>query len=194
MKVYFGCSTKKILDYKDYYRLIIDTIIENGHELTRDWVDESIKLAENNIEENTGVRWYKTVMDSILASDVCIFDTSVNSMSVGHQLTFSLEKKKSVLLIAHTDARDVHNLFISGNRSVLLTIKNYSSKENLKEDIDKFLKDHTNKPKTRFHFILDKKQNDYLEWASYTYKKNKTDLLKKAINEMIDSDEKYSNN
>ena len=190
MKVFFSCSTNEILKYKNEYKAIRDTVKSLGHSLTRDWLDKSIELAVSGQKDVPISRLYSDVVSAILMSDVVIFEGTVRSTSLGHQLTYALEKNKPVLFLTQESGEQLNYLFISGARTSLLTIKNYT-KNNLAHIITDYLANNNGDKKVRFNLVIDKPQDNYIEWASYNYKMSKTEVIKQAINKLMRLDKKY---
>lgn len=192
MKAFFSCSIDKILENKDSYEAIVNTIKKEGISITRDWLAKSIQLAEEKTTEIGRRNFYTDVMNAILEADVTIFDCTVQSMSIGHQLTFALNKGKPTLLLAKESEENIEDLFISGSKSNYLTLKNYKNSSDIPEIVKKFLDAHSGKvkerKKIRFQIVLDEFQHDYIEWASYKHKKNKSEIIKEAINDKSHQD------
>lgn len=191
MDIFFSCSTDKILEHKDSYLTILKSIKSQGHTLTRDWLEKSLDLAEKKVEDIPREKLYTEVMSAIIAADVAIFDCTVQSMSIGHQLTFALDKGKPSLLLAKKTQEKIENLFISGSKSSYLTLKNYSNEEELKQILFEFLSKNSSKAKVRFQIVLDRAQHDFIEWASFRYKRNKSDIIKDAIDKKSSDDSEY---
>lgn len=179
-----------MLQYQDEYRAIRDTIKFLGHGLTRDWIDKSIELAENNQKDIPVSRLYSEVVSAILMADVMIIEGTVNSISLGHQLSYALEKNKPVLFLTQEPHDQLNNLFICGVKTSLLTVKNYT-KDNLAHIITDYLAQDNGDKKVRFNLVIDKPQDNYLEWAAFTGQRSKTEIIKQAINKLIQSDKQY---
>lgn len=190
MKIFFSCSTSNMLQYKNEYRAIRDTIKSLGHTLTRDWIDKSIELAENSQPDIPVSRLYSEVVSAILMADVMIIEGTVNSISLGHQLTYALEKNKPVLFLTQEPQDQLNNLFICGVKTSLLTVKSYTT-DNLMHIITDYLAQVNGDKKVRFNLVIDKPQDNYLEWAAFTGQRSKTEIIKQAINQFIKSDKQY---
>lgn len=163
-----------------------------GHAINRDWVDKSIELAEKKLPDIVTSSVYGEVMLAIVTADAVVVDATVRSMSVGHQLTFALQKMKPVLLLQHgEDKNKIKELFISGAKSPLLMMRNYRNKQEIKPLIKEFVKKYESKAKTRFNLVLNKAQDSYIQWASFNYKKSKTEIIQEAINEKMEKDKDF---
>ena len=192
MVIFFSCSTKDILKYKKYYLEIRKSILSLNHTINRDWLPYSIGVAEKQSPDVSPTSIYHDVMSAILTADYCIFDVTTRSMSVGHQLTFALQKRKPVLVLQKdVPEREKNDLFISEVKSPFMVIKNYSSLDEIKPIIKSFVHKYEARSKTRFNLVLNNTQDSYVEWASYYYKMSKTELIQKAIEERMGSDKNY---
>lgn len=194
MKVFFSCSTGDMLQHRENYLAIVNTIKQHGHVLTRDWLPIAIKQIERNIRGEKRSKLYTKVMSAISRSDVVILDCTVRSMGIGHQLTYSLDKNKPTLLLYNRCGNKMEDLFISGSKSTYLTIKGYNNVDEIEGIVNAFLLKNLSRPKVRFQLVLDKKQNDFIEWASYRYRRNKSEVIKSAIDKLMSEDIDYCNN
>ncbi len=191
MKVFFSCSTSNILARREAYETIVDTIKSEGHEITRDWLKKSVDLAAQHEPDVKRGNHYSLVMSAIIEADLVILDSSVQSMSIGHQLTFAIDKGKPTLLLANTTEESMRDLFISGSKSSFLTMKSYNSVAEIPMLVKDFLLKNSSKSKIRFQIVLDKPQHNYIEWASFKYKKNKSEIIKRSIDTTAEKDEEY---
>lgn len=196
MKVCFACSTSELAARKDTYRKICALIKEMGHSITRDWLEEAIKIIENkaiNTLDREDV--YNKVLSSILAADVMIIEGTVTSFSVGHQVTLALSKNKPTLfLIKKSEGKKPgkpKNSFLAGITSPLLTVTEYDD-STLADILNDFLNDNGGKPIVKFNIVLTKEIESYLNWASFTHKVNKSEFIRNLIlKHMKDEDKQY---
>lgn len=190
MKVWFSCPVQDITKYKDTYLLIRDTIKSEGHELTRDWIERSIKLNESGAGERPKTDVYPLVIEATLAADVVIIDGTVSTFNLGLQVDFAIQKNKPVLFLSQQKQEDLENSFMAGTKSNLLTMKSYT-KDTVKDIIIDFLNIYEGGSKSRFNLVIDQNQSNYLDWAAFTYKKNKTDIIKESIDQRLNNDTRY---
>ncbi len=178
MVVFFTCSTRRMAKFGRFYKIARNTIVSLGHKINRDWIDYSINLAKRGIlEESTDIH-YSDVVAAIMTADAVIVDSTVPSMAIGHQVTLALQNDKPVLLLKLKQARaNAGKLFIEGSGANNLEVFEYSTASEMKKTIGKFLRKYEAKPKKRFNLVLTGYLNSYLSWASFFYKKTKTDLI-----------------
>ncbi|MBU0708761.1 hypothetical protein KJ596_03340 [Patescibacteria group bacterium] len=190
MKVFFSCTTKGIIEHKDSYLSIRDSIKQQGHTLTRDWLDTSIEYVNKNQSDTPSSELYSDVIAAILSADAVVLEGTVPSMSIGHQLSVALHKGKHVLLLTKRSSKKLKDFFIVGAESPLLTVKTYNI-DSLTLILTDFFADINGGTKARFNLVMNKHQDNYVEWAAFTYKKSKTEIIKDSINKQISHDTRY---
>lgn len=191
MNIFFGCTTHDLELHKEVYLAIRKHILDSGHILTRDWIPEAIDEANSNIPQTRRPDLYDEVMNAILHSDLTIFECSAPGMSVGHQITFSIEKSKPTLILLDSSGKNTGDLFIAGTNSPYLRLKNYKNPAELDKIIDDFLSNNSPTSKTRFNLVIERELNNYVEWASFKKNLSKTEIIKNAINNKMKYDEEY---
>lgn len=192
MTIFFTCSTTDLAKFKDFYQETRESILALGHTINRDWLEYSLNALKSNKKDVPPRSVYQEVMAAIITADLVVADVTVGSMSIGHQITFALQKRKPVLLLQQTtDGKDPKKLFICGAKSPLLLIKGYKNKSEIKKIIKDFTNKFKSRPKTRFNLVLNRAQDSFVEWASFQYKKSKTEIIQDAIGEKLERDNQF---
>lgn len=193
MKVHFACSTSKLNKYKGNYRSICNEIKNLGHTITRDWIEEAIGYYDQGKLEIDREDIYKKSVESILASDVVVAEGTISSFSVGHQITLALSKNKPVLFLSYKSKDDksyFRNGFIDGIKTPLLSAITYND-NNLKDVLEDFFNKNKRGLSVKFNIVLTKYIENYLDWASFTYRTNKSEYIRQIIQKHMDSDKRY---
>ena len=178
MKVYLTHYTRNTEQFDRYYEIILESISKLGHEIIYHRKNRNKQIEGSKSKKPS--YFYKEMMQLISEADVCIFDTSQQSMRIGHQLTYALENSTPVLVLAHQSAGDISSFFIAGSKSGYLNIYSYASTYELKDIIPKFLA--SNKfSKIRFNLALEKHYGDFMEQCAKKENISKTDVIKKAL-------------
>lgn len=186
MRIHFACSTSELATYKENYREICGLVKGMGHTITRDWLEEAIRLVEGKaINSLDREDVYNKVVESILASDVVIIEGTVASFSVGHQITLGLSKNKPTLFLIAKDRSGkkktkAKNSFLAGLNSPLLTVMEYDD-SNLADALNDFLNNNGGRPVVKFNIVLTKEIENYLDWVSFTHKKNRSEFIRNLI-------------
>src|SRR3989338_10054560 len=197
MKIHFACSTSELGKHKDNYRKICSLIKSMGHVITRDSLEEAIKIVENkSINSLDRESVYNKVVSSILASDVLVVEGTIASFSVGHQVTLALSKNKPVLFLVtkkqiNKKNDKAKNSFLTGLTSTLLKVVEYND-SNLADILNDFLNNNGNRAVVKFNIVLTKEIENYLDWASFTHKINRSEFIRGLIlKHMRDEDKHY---
>lgn len=127
---------------------------------------------------------------AIITSDCCIFEVTTQDIDLGYQIYLSLQKSKPTLVLMDKKFGDPSDIFI-GFDSKYLIAKNYSNNHDLRLIVSKFLKESNIESRVRFHLVVDKSLDDYIEWASTEYKITKTDVIKNSLQNTLENDRKY---
>ncbi len=123
---------------------------------------------------------------SLIGSDAIIIDFSKDSLDLGYQLCLALEKKKPILALFKKGTKDS---FARGVSSDILTAEEYTA-DTLEKIVSGYLKiAQKGAEKTRFNFFIDKKLENYLDWAAYTYKRNKAEIIRDLLNEQMEKNQ-----
>lgn len=191
MKVFFGSSGTDLSKYKKEYLVIRDIILKTNQTLTRDWLPDAIYLSERGKDDVVRADLYEEVMHAILEADLCIFECSITGMSIGHQISFALSKRKNTLVILKAKNKIAKDLFIAGSKSPYLLLKNYRTTKELELTIKNFITKSSTRKKIRFNLVLEPHENDYIRWASFKYKTDKTSILRSALDQKIEADQDY---
>lgn len=194
MKVHFTCSTIEFEERFEIYKAIREIIKKLGHKITRDWIYEELSLRKKGIK-GYSVDVYEKTIQAILDADVVIIEGSIPSFHIGHQITIALQKNKPVLLLTQKLEEGkwpfITTFHKEHNKRNLLHVKKYT-KRSLKTIIKRFLKEYKRGPLVRFNLFLDNTIDNYLDWASFTSKKSKSEIIRDLIKRNIDSvDKKY---
>lgn len=194
MKIFFGCTTTRFNEYGQYYYLLREYLVAQGHVMTHDWLPGVKEYIEKNKPIPHGTEeTYAKVTKAIAKSDMLIFENSVSSFSIGHTLTLGLQHRTPILVLMLEDRPSfLKKSFIQGIKSDLLVIAEYNL-ENYKEIINSFIrKFERNDLKYRFNMILSEPEKRYLDWASFNERTNKTRIIKDLIKNKMDKDSLYT--
>ncbi len=115
-------------------------------------------------------------------ADVCVFEYSVKSGAFGYQLAHVVETEKPVLVLYKKGVHPV-NFFLHNINYPLMTIYEYDDTSEIEGQIEKFIDNYKDHEKTRYNLVINKKLDQYLEWAAFQYKKSKTEVIQDAIEE-----------
>ena len=135
MNIYFSCSLTGGRDDEEVYGLIVDHLIDKGHEvptegLARPEVMEEEKVIDPEVVYQRDVAWVK-------GCDAIIAEVSTPSHGVGYEIALGLTLGKPVLCCYRVGA--VVSKMITGNDSTNLHLGTYSVNDHVLTVVDEFL-------------------------------------------------------
>ncbi len=186
MIIHFITSKSNIADNYDDLKSIRDTIVNLGHEIARDWLDDEYKFVKSGKGHAT-IDWnvvHSENMEALSKADLVIAEATVKSFSTGFQVANAIQQKKPVLILTRND--ELAGTFGSGIDSDFVRQKSYNA-GNVRDIICDFINENNIDSKDlRFNFFIDRQIHNYLRWASYSTGKNKSEILRELILREID--------
>lgn len=190
MNVYFNASLMGKQKYLKEFKAIISIIKNLGHKA---YADHVIKRDLEEVNSQTREQHeldFKKARDQIQDSDVMVVEATYPSIGVGHTMTIALEMHKSVLVLHQNDP---HGLLV-GDPNRLLFLKKYKAGNNkvLRNIIKKFLEKAKKRLlKKRFNLMIDKMEEEYLEWISKKREISKAEYIRQLIDAEFKRDKDY---
>ncbi|MFA6007389.1 MAG: hypothetical protein WC784_01945 [Candidatus Shapirobacteria bacterium] len=184
MKVFFTCSTSRLLENYDRYQMLCSHIKKLGHELTDDWLGKAYRnIQKGKFEDSNSL--YERKIRAITDSSVIIAESSIKSFTVGHQITIGLNKAIPVLLL-YKVGRKKQKSYIEGIKSSWLTKRSYETDEMAIKIIDEFLDTYSSKRKTyRFNLVINQEENRFLEKNMAKFDQSKTEVIRNLIEDAM---------
>jgi hypothetical protein len=179
MKVLFDFSRQEITSYKKALDEIRQSILINGHTLTKDLIKETEELG-NELPKD----FFGKLTKSISEADCVIIEGTTISISLGYILTRSIYLGKPVLFISDCAAGSHKSRFLRSIQTKLLHIQVYNSVKDIRLIISKFLEECPD-IKTRFNLVLSNKLNSYITEQSNKLKISKTEFIINLIEKDI---------
>jgi hypothetical protein len=200
MNIYFTTSFRNAEENTEKVETIINHIKAKGdkvHKRTVHVTEDDFKKYEKSIGHVVELTTkdltdtYNTILKKIRSSDAVIADTSTSSSSVGYELAIAQTERKPILVLH--DSKNIEYLadVVSGNTSKLLSIKTLSSTDNIGRIIDDFLVEAKSLIDTKFILIISPGIDKYLEWASSERRMHKAQIVRNAIEDMMEKDKDY---
>ena len=185
-QVHVTGSARNFKDDEVYLRAIIQAVYDNHAMVFRNWLDAAASRAKNGIRDQDA-DWTAILDDNVEAikkSDLVIVESTQARFSQGFQAYTAARYKKPTLIVSRTPFKD---RFISGVDSKLITLKQYSTKEELETIVGKFIKQNSIPEKDlRFNMILDRRIYKYLRDTSYETGKNKSQIVRELLEKEIE--------
>lgn len=162
MYVYFGTSPRIIRENQENVKAIFDYIQQLGYRHTSDFVirvDPDKFYGQSNEEFN---RHHRNTIKEITGAEICVFEASKHSLSVGYLINYALDLGKPVIVLAHDE--QVPYIF-NNMKADKLDYISYSGK-NLKERLAKALGKASKSIDIRFNFFITPPMIAYMDWLS----------------------------
>jgi len=143
MIVHIGGGARAIGDDLPFFRTIIDTIQAKGCYVARNWIEITNHNVTVRAIEDQDVDWVDIAdqnEEALRRADAYIADTTAYRLFNGYELAKALEQGKPVLLVSR---KSFKQFAISGVQNDLLTMKEYSTEEELRQIVAEFLAKNT---------------------------------------------------
>jgi len=176
MKVFFEFSRSGFPQYKDYFVTIHQHIVHEGHDLVNDLLAETKKLGVEELPEEI----FQKIRKSVSLSDCVVIEASVVGLSLGYILTKTISLNKPVLFLRHKKSDLKRSRFVDSIDSKLLKSYIYTSKKDLKNQLEHFFQ-HNKHIKTRFNLVIPQRVDSYVTARSKQKGISKTQFILREI-------------
>lgn len=184
MKVHFSAPLQDLDKHIDDYKLIERTIIEAGHELAKEWL-QNYKERDVPPSQMSEEEWKSISNSTLLAieeADAVIIEASTPSFSMGYISALTLAHKKPLLMLFNSQPQP----YILDANNTLRRAEVYSNAQQLKEVLVSFLDDvDVDGAKLRFNMALDRETYNFLNWESVNTGKTKAQIVREVLKERI---------
>jgi len=158
LDVFFDTSTLSDSSiWETYIREVADsdiTPVHNWAHYTGQWSADAPRNERTDL--------YMKTIAALDSCDVAIFDITVPSMRIGHEITIALNRKIPVLVLLNKQKRKPDSLFLQVIPSSHLYIKNYSDAFDLLMQIRLFLRKYSEGVRKRLDVALDSDLHEYV--------------------------------
>lgn len=183
MKIFFTASLRGGQDFTKYYKEIYDLIEELGHTNLDHEIFSLTSKDYYDLIEKEGrkayVDLYKRKVKNIQEADLCIFEASLHSSSIGFEIHKALELNTPTLVLYYDD-----NIphFLLGADDEKLIVKSYTDK-NIKEVLQEAIEELQEVRDKRFNFFISPRLLTYLETTSKKFGITKSTFIRNLLNE-----------
>lgn len=166
MKILFTASQRGKKQFGSVYKKIQSIAGNLGYELIHDDIvseePEDLYKALEDGNHKVQVAFYNKKIDSIKQADICVFEASTHSLSIGFVIQKSLEFNKPTIVLYLKDRKP---LFFSGLENDKLILQEYEE-DTLEKKLSLALQDAIHLREKRFNFFISPGLLHYLEQAS----------------------------
>jgi nucleoside 2-deoxyribosyltransferase len=135
MNIYFACSITGGRDDEVYYRIIVDSLLADGHQVPTAHLSRSNVMSLEDIVDPVEV--YTRDMEWIESCHALVAEVSTPSHGVGYEISSALTRGKPVLCLHHEDTRV--SKMITGNTDLRINVCTYRQKDDIPPLIMDFL-------------------------------------------------------
>jgi hypothetical protein len=135
MKIYFACSITGGRDDEAYYKIIVDTLLADGHEVPTAHLSSSDVMSLEDIADPVDV--YERDMAWIDSCHALVAEVSTPSHGVGYEISSALTKGKTVLCL-HQEGLRVSKM-LTGNIDSKILVRSYQNKDDIPHLLKEFL-------------------------------------------------------
>lgn len=162
MKVFYTASMRGQKEFKKHYEKIYHTIEELGYTQLDDELIQGESNTYYDILAKQGRKaymdLYKRTMRLLHEADICIFECSLHSLSIGFIIEKSLNLNKPTIVLYHKD--NLPHLLMGVDEEKLL-LRNYTD-QNIKKVLKETLRAARERKDKRFNFFITPKLLHYL--------------------------------
>jgi len=180
MKIFYNASLTGKSEYLEYYELINAAIEKSGHEILAAPVMK--KTVEAVIKESTKEAgdYAQKLQKWIKQADVCIFEVSYPSTSIGYEVALALTNAKPVVAL-HVHDAPVNSVLesIKDDKLQLIDYRVHEI-EGLVADAIEYAGEQMD---TRFNFFISPEIGNYLDWVAKERKLPRAVFLRQLIEE-----------
>ncbi|HRN86712.1 MAG TPA: nucleoside 2-deoxyribosyltransferase [Candidatus Dojkabacteria bacterium] len=192
MKIYFVASIlgkKRDTHSERWQKQIIKQLKDLGHEVWDGNFNTEPKLLYEESEDEY-VNIYNRNTKIIKSSDLVIAEVSMSDSGVGYEISYALSIKKPVLALYNEQSVEPTAPPIIAGKSKFLTFVKYDEK-NLKSTLDKYIGQIKKNLDSKFILIISSEIDRYLEWSSQENRMHKAQIVRDAIEKVMNKDTDY---
>lgn len=188
MKIYASAPNEDRPNLK-YFFLALDNLAKKGHKVIDIYKNEKFPLPE---DVHFLVNKFKQSERAIKEADVVLIDVTYPGRRIGFEIARALDEKKVVVAL-YDERGNVGSKRVAplvGNPSKYFIQRGYT-KENIDEVIEKALEIAKEQLDTKFILIISPEIDKYLEWAGAERRMHKAQVVREAIETMMNKDKDY---
>lgn len=187
MKIAFSASPKAKHTIGSSLDTIFNYIEELGHHHTIDFVKSVDPSTFYKPGSEEATIFFDQVERSIKTADICIFETTVPSLGLGHVTYMALSLGKPVIALYQGDNAPMLLSEIDDSRVQVMSYTPDTIKEILEQTID-YAKDQAD---TRFNFFISPGHATYLDWISQHRRVPRSVYLRNLIKRDMENNNDY---
>jgi len=181
MKIFFNASLRGKREYGTNYDRIVAALKKTEHKLLASpVVNQDLGVLITKTDTKEAGNYYQQLLDWIKKADVCVFEVSYPSTSIGHEVALALQYSKPVVAL-HVKKAPA-NLVLESIKDDKFQLVDYSE-DNISQTVADAIEYATEQMDTRFNFFISPDIGNYLDWVSKVKKIPRAVFLRQLIEE-----------
>jgi|GEM_PF-3204270 len=185
--VYFGTSPNNKEKNRTVIERIYNLIDKFGYRHTSVWVKKVSREMFYKMSEREWIEHQEQTEREVGKADICVFEVSSRSLSVGFLASMALSKGKIVILLSKSEK--LLSLFRSVNSRAMIAVS--YNEENLDKVLEGALSRGARLVNMRFNFFLPKNLLAQLDWAAMNLGVNRSGYIRGLIEKDMKRNKKY---
>lgn len=134
---------------------------------------------------------YKRNVASIKKCDVLIAEATESYSGLGFLSAIALNEKKHILILFDKNSKKQPSMTLKASSNKKLEFVEYSNNNDIKKAVQGFLSRAKASLDTKFILIISPEIDRYLEWASENRRMHKAQVVRSALEDIIEKDKEY---
>ena len=186
MKIFFIGSDRRNPNDVENYKKLAKIIEQQGNTVDRSWINATTEDDAENFEV-AHIRNIKSIKEA----DVIVAEITKLTTGTGFLLSTAISQKKPVITLFNEESDAVPSTTIKGSSNKRnLFYSEYNSKT-IESVLTEFLAGVKNQLDTKFILIISPEIDRYLEWASENRRMHKAQIVRTAIEDIMEKDKEY---
>jgi len=187
MKVFFGTSPRIKTSNPEIVHQIYQKIKELGYTHTSNWVDSVdpksfYEMTSTELEDHN-----ERILKELKNADICVFETSLPSLSVGYLINMSVDLGKQVIILTQNTSPS----FVLGwVKSDAVSVIKYAA-SNVDEILGEALNKAGENSDVRFNFFVSPRILNYLDFVAKKRMVPRSVFLRNLIEKEMKKDPDY---
>lgn len=192
MKIYYTSPVKFNTENQNTYSIIEDAMKERGHKMLMSKYSNFKSFEDyQKLDDNQIYELYRESEKSLKDADIVIANVTHQSNRVSYEIATALLDRKPVIAIFREDSGTKLLPPIEGNESKYLTVARFKDNNDLGKSLLSAFEETRKKIDTKFILIISPEIDKYLEWAAQERRQHKAQVVREAIESVMNKDREY---
>lgn len=164
------------------YQDFVSVVKKTGFNILHEWYAKE--------DGRTPEMIHSEAVEAIREADCLIAEASIDSIGVGQQITYALQKKKPVILCMKKSRAQKNNLtFLKGTKSKKIQFAYYADLADLAEQLEQIFNEVEQPTSEKFNFIATSKLKAIISEESQKQQISQSELLRNIVEEWVEKNQ-----